>query len=259
MALKCYIIMSQITIEEFRNFFKYYKGEAHQMRAVDELYNDLKVKTKDNKAQWIQTYRNGPSEPEKSTEKIKWAITKEQMAAIMGGSTSTISDEIMDDYTRCVETYKMDRLAQVYFLGQCGHESAGLRYPMEIHDGSNYEWRSDLGNNQAGDGVKFAGTGYIQVTGRYNHQAFADYLETIGEADPRIMAEGKEYTSVHYPWSISGYWWHQNNMNAYCANRPKCTNFQIDEVGARVNGRMRPNGADDRINYTDKAYRTLLS
>ena len=30
--------MSQITVEEFRNFFKYYKGEEHQMRAVDELY-----------------------------------------------------------------------------------------------------------------------------------------------------------------------------------------------------------------------------
>ena len=255
MTLKCYIIMSQITVEEFRNFFKYYKGEEQQVRGVDELYRTLDLNTKSDDAEWIRLYREKPEAPAKS----KWAITKEQMAAIMGGSPSTISDEVMDDYTRCVETYKMDRLAQVYFLGQCGHESAGLRYSIEIHDGSNYEGRKDLGNVNPGDGVKFAGTGYIQVTGRYNHQAFSDYLDKIGKGDPRIMAEGKTYTAEHYPWSISGYWWHQNNMNAYCANRFKCTNFQIDEVGARVNGRMRPNGADDRIAYTDKAYRTLLS
>ena len=61
----------------------------------------------------------------------------------------------MDDYARCVETFGMDKLAQVYFLGQCGHESAGLRYPVEIHDGSNYEGRTDLGNIYPGDGVKF--------------------------------------------------------------------------------------------------------
>ena len=256
MALKSLYVMSQITVEEFRNFFKYYKGEEHQMRAVDELYKLLGPLAKDSDSHWQFMYRN-PAVTEITDH--KWAITKEQMVAIMGGSIDTISDEIMDDYTRCVQTYKMDRLAQVYFLGQCGHESAGLRYPLEIHDGSNYEGRDDLGNSQPGDGVKFAGTGYIQVTGRYNHQAFADHLESIGKADPDIMAIGKTYTCNKYPWSISGFWWHQNNMNAYCANRPKCTNFQIDEVGARVNGRMRPNGAEDRIYYTDKAYRTLLA
>lgn len=245
--------MSQITVEEFRNFFKYYKGEENQIKGVDELYRTLDLNSRSDDAEWIQLYRTPSNKPSVSD----WAITKEQMAAIMGGSPSTISDEVMDDYTRCVETFKMDRLAQVYFLGQCGHESAGLRYPLEIHDGSNYAYRSDLGNNQEGDGVKFAGTGYIQVTGRYNHQAFADYLESIGKADPNVMAIGKTYTCNKYPWSISGYWWHANKMNAYCANRPKVTNFQIDEVGARVNGRNRPNGADDRIAYTDKAYRTI--
>ena len=63
---------------------------------------------------------------------------------------------------------------------------AGLRYPVEIHDGSNYEGREDLGNTQPGDGVKFAGTGWIQVTGRYNHQRFADAI-----GDPKIMELGR--------------------------------------------------------------------
>ena len=54
--------MSQITVEEFRNFFKYYKGEEHQMRAVDELYRNLDLASKDNEAEWIQLYRNAPDE-----------------------------------------------------------------------------------------------------------------------------------------------------------------------------------------------------
>ena len=250
--------MSQITVEEFRNFFKYYKGEEHQMRAVDELYQNLNLDTRDNNAEWIQIYRNAPREAEKSSEKFQWPISKEQMATIMGCTVASLPDDLMDDYARCVETFGMDKLAQVYFLGQCGHESAGLRYRIEIHDGSNYEGRKDLNNIYPGDGVKFAGTGWIQVTGRYNHQAFSDYLDSIGQSDYRVMDEGKTYTSRVYPWTISGFWWHQNSMNAFCANRIKCTNYQIDEVGARVNGRMRPNGADDRISYTDKAYRTLM-
>ena len=33
--------MAQITVEEFRNFFKYYKGEEHQQRAVEMLYKEI--------------------------------------------------------------------------------------------------------------------------------------------------------------------------------------------------------------------------
>ena len=34
------IIMAQITVEEFRNFFKYY-NEAHQQRAIELLYEEI--------------------------------------------------------------------------------------------------------------------------------------------------------------------------------------------------------------------------
>ena len=55
--------MSKITVEEFRNFFKYYKSEEHQIRGVDELYlsmdSDLLVETAD----WIKEYRNKAIKP----------------------------------------------------------------------------------------------------------------------------------------------------------------------------------------------------
>ena len=222
------------------------------MKAVDELYRNLDLASKNSDAEWIQLYRNAPKEAEKSSEKFQWPISKQQMATIMGCAVSSLDDELMDDYARCVDTFKMDRLAQVYFLGQCGHESAGLRYPVEIHDGSNYEGRSDLGNIYPGDGVKFAGTGWIQVTGRYNHQAFSDYLQKKGEFDAAVMEVGKTHSSEEYPWSISGFWWYDNKMNEYCATNPP-----VDRVGQRVNGRYLPNGYEDRRNYTRKAFEVL--
>lgn len=244
--------MSQITVEEFRNFFKYYNGEEHQIRAVDELYRNLDLASKDSDADWIRLYRNGPEEPEKSSKKISWPITKQEMAAIMGCSVGSLPDSLMDDFAFCCETYGFDRLNIGYFLGQCGHESAGLRYPVEIHDGSNYEMRADLGNIYPGDGVKFAGTGWIQVTGRYNHQRFSDYLDSKGKGDYRIMDEGKTYTSEKYPWSISGFWWYDNDMIEYCSKRP-----EVDRVGQAVNGRYLPNGYEDRRHYTAKAFEVL--
>ena len=70
------------------------------------------------------------------------------------------------------------------------------------------------------------------MTGRFNHQAFSDYLQKQGTYDFKIMEVGKTYTSEIYPWSISGHWWWANNMNEYCSQNPP-----VDRVGQRVNGR----------------------
>ena len=245
--------MAQITVEQFRNFFKYYKGESHQIKAIDLLYDELDCDFADHlddQSEWIKTYRDQVKKPQKPAG--KWPITKQEMANIMGCAISSLPDSLMDDFARCVDLYDMDRLSIAYFLGQCGHESAGLRYPVEIHDGSNYEGRTDLNNIYPGDGVRFAGTGWIQVTGRYNHQAFSDYLQKKGEFDPDIMEVGKTHSSEKYPWSISGFWWHDNGMNEYCKTRP-----DVDRVGQRVNGRYLPNGYMDRREYTAKAFEVL--
>lgn len=72
------------------------------------------------------------------------------------------------DALRQSECNTPQRIAQ--WFAQVGHESAGFRYMREIADGSAYEGRADLGNVQPGDGVRYAGRGPIQVTGRFNYE-----------------------------------------------------------------------------------------
>ena len=182
--------MANLTLEGFKNFFKYYNGDHHQQLAIEELYHDLPNFLKSEDADWVTQYRT-PQTPPKDEElpTEEWPITKAEMAEIMHCSEASLPDSLMDDFARCAKLYGMDRTNIAYFLGQCGHESAGLRYPVEIADGSGYEGRRDLGNIYPGDGVKFAGTGWIQVTGRFNHQAFSDYLQKQGQFD------GQDYGS----------------------------------------------------------------
>ena len=52
--------MAQITVEEFRNFFKYYKDEEHQRRAIETLYKELECTCCDHlgsDSDWIKQYR----------------------------------------------------------------------------------------------------------------------------------------------------------------------------------------------------------
>jgi len=46
----------------------------------------------------------------------------------------------------------------------------------EYASGAAYEWRKDLGNTQKGDGAKFKGRGYIQLTGRSNYLNYGKRL-----------------------------------------------------------------------------------
>lgn len=54
-------------------------------------------------------------------------------------------------------------------LAQLGAESGSLQWSEELADGTEYNMRADLGNTQPGDGPRFKGRSFIQITGRAHY------------------------------------------------------------------------------------------
>lgn len=169
-------------------------------------------------------------------------ISKQQAEAIFG---NPIYDNELSDLNACLNRYQINTPARMrHFLSQIAHESGGLRWLKELADGSDYEYRDDLGNTQPGDGPKYKGAGAIQLTGRANYQALS---QAIG--DPKVM-EGCDYVAKIYPFTSAGFWWHNNEMNSLCDS-----GASVEQVTRRVNGGY--NGLEDRQAYHDKACRVI--
>ena len=56
--------MSRLTVDGFRNFFKYYAGGVKQNEAIDALYAAMPVSLLEEDTNWIDLYRTPDPEPE---------------------------------------------------------------------------------------------------------------------------------------------------------------------------------------------------
>jgi putative chitinase len=52
-----------------------------------------------------------------------------------------------------------------------------------------YDGRADLGNTEKGDGLKYKGRGYVQLTGKRNYNLFAGLLRVPLDANPELASE----------------------------------------------------------------------
>lgn len=135
------------------------------------------------------------------------------------------------------------------FIAQTRQESDNYNTTREYASGAEYEGRLDLGNTQPGDGVRFAGRSYIQITGRHNYTDFSRWAFNQGLVptptyfvdDPAQLEDPK--------WAFVGAAWY------WTVQRPKinalCDANDIVGVTRAINGGE--NGLNTRRQYYTQA------
>ena len=168
-------------------------------------------------------------------------------------------------------------LRLAHFLAQAGHESGGFRVTNENLNYSAkglqgifkkyfpsegialeyakkpqkianrvYSGRMGNGNEATGDGYKFRGRGYIQLTGRDNYTAFGKSIDVAIEENPDIVSTTHALTSAAWFWS-------KNKLNEIADTG--ATDEVVTKITKRVNGGTI--GLADRIKHF-KEFHTLL-
>ena len=138
-------------------------------------------------------------------------------------------------------------LRLAHFLAQCAHESGNFNFVVELASGKAYEGRKDLGNTQPGDGVRFKGRGYIQLTGRANYAQFSKFCGEDCVANPDLVA-------TKYPMMSAAYFFNTNKLWTICDKG--ATDAVVTSVTKRVNGGT--NGLQDRLDKF-RLYNRLLN
>lgn len=137
-------------------------------------------------------------------------------------------------------------LRKAHFLAQIQHESGGFKWLKELGKDSyfaKYEGRADLGNTQKGDGLKFKGRGYIQITGRANYTDLSKDLGIDFVNKPELLEQ--EANAM-----LSALWfWNKKKLNDLADKN------DLRGITKRINGGY--NGLDDR-EYNFKQWIDIL-
>ena len=167
-------------------------------------------------------------------------------------------------------------LRLAHFLAQCGHESAGFkavsenlnysadglvkifgkyfnaataagsaRNPEKIAN-KVYSSRMGNGNEASGDGWKYRGRGFIQLTGKDNYKAFDATVEDDILLNPDLVA-------TKYPLASAAFFFNKNGLWAVCDKGSD--DAIVTSVTKRVNGGTI--GLADRLKHFKEYYALL--
>lgn len=142
---------------------------------------------------------------------------------------------------------------QAAFLAQIGHESGGLKWIKEIWGPTatqlRYEGRADLGNTQPGDGFRFRGRGWIQLTGRDNYRRASQRLSDRFPDCPDFEADPERVATARWAALTAAEFWFNAGLNTL-ADQGK-----FETITRRINGGT--NGLADRLARWEDAKQAL--
>jgi len=172
-------------------------------------------------------------------------ITPELLIKLCNGKISTSKANL---FTPLLNKYMVEydinnKLRVSAFIANLLVESGRLIYTEELASGHAYEFRKDLGNTIAGDGVKFKGRGLIQITGRTNYQLLFKAFNQDFIKFPELLEQPDNATR-------SACWfWSTHKLNTL-ADKP-----DFKEVVRVINGGH--NGMTERQWYYDELMKII--
>lgn len=110
-----------------------------------------------------------------------------------------------------------------------------------------YANRMGNGDEASGDGYKFRGRGYIQLTGKNNYTSFTNFIGEDCVANPDLVA-------TKYPLASAGFFFNSNGIWAVCDQGSSDAN--VLAVSKRVNGDP-PHAVPERTQYFRKFFNAL--
>ena len=169
---------------------------------------------------------------------------------VMPGLGAVRAGQLIDganEALRLADCTTVNRAAM--FLAQIGHESVSCKYSTEIASGAAYEGRKDLGNTRPGDGVRFKGRSFIQITGGSNYLAFSRWAHGKGlvRSERYFYAHPVELAGDRWAWIGAVWYWTvaRAKLNSYADAG------DIHAATRAVNGGL--NGITDRIQRWNRA------
>jgi len=189
-----------------------------------------------------------------------------------------IPDAVISQIPETAAKFGIDTpLRLSHFLAQCGHESGGFRLTQEnlnysakglagtfkkyfINESAAgpyaknpqkiankvYGERMGNGPESTGEGYKFRGRGYIQLTGKDNYTAF-------GKAINEDMTANPDKVATHYALLSAAWFFSKNGLHKMADGG--ATDAVVTQITKRVNGGTI--GLPDRIKHFKEYYKLL--
>ncbi len=190
------------------------------------------------------TTPSAPVTPSGPVGPTRGGVTLQQLKGVMPNLSDAKAQAYLAPLNRAMaEAGITTPRRQAAFLAQLAHESGELKYFEELASGAAYEGRSDLGNTQPGDGVRYKGRGPIQLTGRANYRAAGRALGLDLEGNPALAA------TPEVGFRVAAWYWGSRNLNA----QADAGNF--DAITRAINGGY--NGKASRDAYHRRALQVL--
>ena len=152
--------------------------------------------------------------------------------AIIRLKFGSLSQDAVDNINLIVETcekYNLTYPQTAYVLATTYHETAHTFKPIKEYGGDKYLSKYDtgrlakaLGNTpQAdGDGIKYAGRGYVMITGMYNYKFAGEQLGIDLINNPDLALEPKYAAEILVKGSING-WFTSKTLKDYINDKSK--------------------------------------